>query len=110
MSVTIFLTRDNRWSAAAGGLITEFLVKTFKGDIYLSPVIQAIYDENINTIDLEEFTPERRREILRALSTQLVPYMEKHFSNDISERDALLKVFRDLADRATLCLESDKKR
>jgi len=110
MSLTIFFTKDNLWSASVAGPITKFLVETFKGDIYLSPVIQAIYDENIDMIDLGEFTTERRLGILQAFSTQLVPYMEKLLPNDISNREERIELFQDLADKAALCLKSEQSK
>ncbi len=102
MAGTIIITKNNRWSvsSSAYGFVTIFLVKTFSGDIYIAPVVQAFYDENINCLNVDEFTPKRQRDILQALSTQLVPYAEEQLPKDIPNRESYIDTFRDLANRA----------
>ncbi len=106
MSGAIFFSEKNIWSANSSvyGLITEFLVDHFKGDIYTAPVIQAIYDENINSLVLDEFIPERKQKILEALSSHLVAYGKRRLPKDFEGRQSYIDSLQEVADKASTAL------
>jgi hypothetical protein len=107
MSGTVFLTKDNVWSAGSSPFrwAMEFLALTFKGNIYIFAVVKAIDEENIGQIDLDEFTPDNRHLILEALSTKLVPDARERLPKNMEYRDKYISFLQELADMATQILE-----
>jgi len=102
MAGSIYINKDKRWAAnnSAFQFVTDFLIRN-SDDVYVVGAIKEIASANVGVIDLDNFNPEKRQDILTLLSTKLIPDAQGLLPQDLPQREAYLLLLGELVELAS---------